>query len=237
MDDLQYCGKELALFAEVRNWKRYWSGTLRRFLAGDVLEAGAGTGSNTEFLSQGSSGRWVCLEPDASLLAQLAETLKATGTRVYETCRGTMASIEASWRFDTILYIDVLEHIEDDAAELRRASAHLRAGGRLVVLSPAHQWLYSPFDASIGHFRRYSKGMLRAISPPGMEIDAMLHLDSAGLLASAANRVLLRQAMPTVAQLRLWDRRIIPVSRILDRLTGHLIGKTVIAVWKKPLVA
>src|SRR5215471_16663329 len=53
-------------------------------------------------------------------------------------------------------------------------------------------------------------------------------------LASAANRLLLRQSMPTERQLQLWDRRIIPVSRVFDALLRRSMGKSIVGVWRKP---
>ena len=67
--------------------------------------------------------------------------------------------------FDTVLYIDVLEHISDDGSEVARASQLLRPGGYVVALSPAHQMLFTPFDAAIGHYRRYSKQIDRGADP------------------------------------------------------------------------
>ena len=69
---------------------------------------------------------------------------------------------------------------------------------------------------------------------PGELTEAGLwYLDSAGLLASAANRLLLRQSMPTAEQIRFWDRRLVPLSRLLDPLFRHSLGKTVMGVWRK----
>jgi SAM-dependent methyltransferase len=195
---------------------------------------GAGTGSNTEFLSTGSAGRWVCLEPDPRLLDQLRQKLEAEARRNYETVCGTLRAIDSAWQFDTIIYVDVLEHIEDDRGELRLAAAHLRPGGRVIVLSPAHQWLFTPFDAAIGHFRRYNRDMLRSISPPELRVEKLMYLDSVGMLASAANRLLLRQSMPTEAQLQFWDSRIIPVSRVFDVILRNSLGKSIVGVWRKP---
>lgn len=234
MSEREYCGEELHLFAAVHNWKRYWSRAIREYVSGDVLEVGAGTGSNTEFLNSGSAGRWVCLEPDPRLLAQLRQRLKATARRNCETICGTVRTIDSAWQFDTIIYIDVLEHIEDDRGELKLAAAHLRPGGRAIVLSPSHQWLFTPFDAAIGHLRRYNRSMLRSISPPELRVERLMYLDSVGMLASAANRLLLRQSMPTEAQLQFWDGRIIPVSRVFDVLLRHSLGKSIVGVWRKP---
>ena len=234
MNEFKYVGTELDLFAAVRNWKSYWSEEIRPFLAGDVLEVGAGIGSNTRFLDFGGAGRWVCLEPDAGLTALLSKNIKEIKSeRIYEFVSGTLQDFESTSKFDSILYIDVLEHIADDRAELATAASRLRAGGRIIVLSPAHPWLFTPFDAAIGHFRRYNRPSLRGVSPPGLRLERMIYLDSAGLLLSGANLLLLRQSMPTKAQLRIWDEWVIPVSRILDRCLFHQVGKSIVGIWRR----
>jgi SAM-dependent methyltransferase len=234
MNEFKYPGAELELFAAARNWKSYWSQQIRPFLSGDILEVGAGIGSNTLILDPGGTGRWVCLEPDPDLFASLIKTLeKAPNCRLYEPVCGTLRSLNEQ-QFDTIVYVDVLEHIDEDHEELERATMHLRSKGRLVVLSPAHQCLFTPFDASIGHFRRYNRSMLRRISPSCLTFVRLRYLDSFGLIASAANLLFLRQSMPTKTQLALWDRWIVPVSRVLDPCFRYNIGKSIIAVWSKP---
>jgi len=232
--DFTYVGSELELFAAARNWKSYWSRQIRPFITGDVIEVGAGIGSNTPFLDPGGNERWVCLEPDPLLVAQLTENLKqTTARRRYETVCGTLETLDASQRFHTIIYIDVLEHIENDREELNIAAAYLQPGGRIIVLAPAHQWLFNPFDAAIGHFRRYDRSMLRSISPACLRLERLIYLDSAGLTASAANLYLLRQSMPTKVQLQFWDQWIVPVSRVLDKLLLHSVGKSIVAVWRR----
>jgi SAM-dependent methyltransferase len=234
MTDLAYVGSELDLFAEVHNWKAYWSRHVQPYVLGDVLEVGAGIGSNTPLLDAGTASRWVCLEPDSRLVARMVTKLSASpALRSYECVCGTLQSLDSSQTFDTIVYIDVLEHIEDDRGEMEAASRHLRPGGRIIVLSPAHQWLFTPFDKAIGHFRRYNKAMLRAVSPPGLRRERLFYLDSLGLFLSLANRMLLRQSMPTKSQLQVWDKGVIPFSRVLDRCIFHLAGKTIIGVWQR----
>jgi 2-polyprenyl-3-methyl-5-hydroxy-6-metoxy-1,4-benzoquinol methylase len=234
MNEFKYAGSELELFAATRNWKSYWSQQIRPFLSGDILEVGAGIGSNTLVLDPGGAGRWLCLEPDPDLFACLVKTLeKARGGRVYESVCGTLRSLKDQ-QFDAIIYVDVLEHIEDDRDELNRAASHLRSRGHLIVLSPAHQCLFTPFDAAIGHFRRYNRAMLRRISPHCLSLVRLRYLDSVGLIASTANLVLLRQSMPTQAQLRFWDWWIVPLSRALDRCFRYSVGKSIVAVWCKP---
>lgn len=229
-----YPGAELDLFAEAVHWKQYLRDQIAPFLGTDVLEVGAGFGGTTRYLNDGASRKWLAVEPDAVLAAQLQEAVDANDVPPnVEVLTGTLDRIEPGERFDAVLYIDVLEHIEDDRDEVARAVARLKAGGRLVVLSPAHPWLFTPFDAAIGHYRRYTATTLSACSPPGVRIIRVRYLDSAGLLASLANRLFLHQAIPTRGQVQFWDRVLVPISRRFDQLFGYRLGKSVLAVWEK----
>jgi SAM-dependent methyltransferase len=229
-----YVGTELELFRHAVHWKRYLARQLAPFVGGGVLEVGAGLGGTTGMLSHERVQAWTCLEPDPGMAAELKERI-ASGDlpRHCQAVHGVLGDLPPDRRFDTILYIDVLEHIADDRGELLRARDRLAPGGRLVVLSPAHQWLYSPFDAAIGHHRRYSKATLRSAVPPDLARVALRYLDSAGVLASAANRFFTRQSMPTPDQLRVWDSLLVPVSTVLDALTFHLLGKSILGVWRR----
>jgi SAM-dependent methyltransferase len=234
MGEFKYVGSELDLFANVVNWKSYWSRQIRPFLTGDVLEVGAGIGSNTQFLDPEGPGQLTCLEPDPQLVAQLDRKLRETKSgRAYKVICGTMQSLNDQ-TYDTIVYVDVLEHIENDREELNKAASLLRSGGRLIILSPAHQRLFSPFDAAIGHFRRYDRRMLQTITPASLQLERMRYLDCVGVFTSTANLLFLRQSMPTRSQLRFWDSWIVPISRVLDRFFFYSIGKSIIAIWQKP---
>jgi SAM-dependent methyltransferase len=228
-----YVGNELELFAEAGNWKRYFASKIRPHLGADVAEVGAGIGGTTALLSQGHQGHWLCLEPDRDLLARIEDAVARGELPGVDARAATLAELPADRLFDTILYIDVLEHIDDDRGEAARASAHLRPGGKLVILSPAHQWLYSPFDRAIGHFRRYTKASLAAAVPEDLARVELLYLDMVGLLASAGNRFITSSAAPSRAQIKLWDGVMVPLSRLLDRVVGHTLGKSVMGVWAK----
>ena len=229
MASIPYPGLELRLFARAHNWKSYWSGRIAPYVRGAVLEVGAGIGANTRLLSGLDFARWTCLEPDAALARQI--DLPPGGR--HEVTLGIMSDLPPGQRFDSILYIDVLEHIEDDAAEMARAAERLRPGGTLIVLSPAHPFLFTPFDEAIGHYRRYTRTTLRQSAPVGLREITVTYLDSVGMLASLGNRLLLGQSMPTERQIGVWDRWMVPPSRITDRLTGGYVGKSVLGVWRR----
>jgi SAM-dependent methyltransferase len=235
MTDYTYVGAELELFARAVRWKEYLYRQISPFLGADVLEVGAGIGGTTKVLCRREHARWLCLEPDGGLAEQLRRSLDAG--ELPACCQAVVGTLEAVAQlppFDTLLYVDVLEHIEDDRGELERAAPCLKPGGYLVVLAPAHQFLYTPFDRAIGHFRRYSRGSLSALDPRGLELARLRYLDSAGLLASFGNRLLLKQALPTPRQIAFWDNWLVRFSRSLDPLTAFRVGKSVLAAWKKP---
>jgi hypothetical protein len=181
-----------------------------------VLEVGAGIGANTKTLADLPRRRWVCLEPDPALTSQIE--LPGGG---YEVIVGITSDLDSCRKFDIILYLDVIEHIEDDRAQFARAAALLAPGGSLVVLAPAHQYLSTPFDRDIGHFRRYSRASLHAAAPEGLREQRLVYLDSCGALASLGNRLLLRSWLPTERQILTWDRFLVRCSRWLDPILRH----------------
>jgi hypothetical protein len=232
MADFRYQGDELALFAHAHNWKEYWRRHLAPFVRGDVLEVGAGIGSNTSQLRSLSTGRWLCLEPDERLLSELWGRVATSLSSSIEVACGTVISLPKERLFDTALYIDVLEHIPDDVAEIVAVAKHIKSNGHIIVLSPAHQLLYSPFDRAIGHQRRYNRTSLLRCTPPTAKPILVSYLDSAGYLLSLANRMVLRQSSPTLHQIWFWDKYILPVSRFIDPLLGFRCGKSILGVWQ-----
>lgn len=235
MSRFAYVGSELQVFSQAVRWKKYYRTLIDHFIGCEVLEVGAGVGATAESLCKGRvCERWVCLEPDTSLSSTI-DNLIAVG-RLPSFCAvevGTVENISEHDRFDTVLYIDVLEHIEEDAREILGAAHRLKRGGHLIVLSPAHQALYSSFDASIGHFRRYNKRSLEAAIPRDLHRRKLIYVDAVGALASIGNRLILKSGTPTQSQIAFWDSVMIPLSRVIDPLLQFRVGKTIIGVWQK----
>jgi len=230
-----YQGTELALFAKATQWKRYWSARIQPHIKGRVLDVGAGVGSNFDYLQHSEVTEWCFLEPDEKLLKQIKLRRQQTLTAAVH--NGTVSTLPAHKMFDTIIYIDVLEHIRDDHLELVQAARHLETNGKLLILSPAHPALFSNFDLSVGHLRRYTIKTLSKIAPKNLGPIDLRYLDSAGWLASLANRCLLKQSVPDIRQILFWDRVMVPISRVLDPLCGYRIGKSILGIWKKSMSA
>lgn len=230
----KYIGTELEAFSFATNWKSYFASQILPLLKGEVLEVGAGLGTTTEVLYCGKIKSWVCLEPDREM-AELLE--RKIAERELPLCckarKGTLRDLGEKEKFDSILYIDVLEHIEKDAEEAHRAFDHLLPGGRLIILSPAFQFLFTPFDEAIGHFRRYTKKTLSQALPPSAKLLKLRYMDSLGMIALFINRFFMRTGVPSPGQVKLWDLAMVPFSRIFDPLLDFSLGKSILGIWEK----
>ena len=229
---MQYTGNELDLFAKARNWKRYWSRLIRPYVRGDVLEVGAGLGANIPYLLHDEVRSLTAMEPDPALYERL-ETARRTLQDARVATRRAALADSCAGPFDTICYVDVLEHIEDDCAELALASSRLEPGGHIVLLAPAHPFLYSSFDGAIRHYRRYTRAGVKRLSPPGCSLRLLRMADSMGFFAALANARWLRQPLPTARQIAVWDHILVRASTVLDPLLGYRLGKSLLAVWRK----
>src|SRR5271165_6810476 len=118
----RYAGSELEIFEKAHHWKAYLRRSMEPYLAGSVLEVGAGLGANTRQFAGLNFDRWTCLEPDAALLHQIQPGPPPLDR--HQVVSGDIEALDPALRFDAILYIDVLEHIADDSGELHRASTH-----------------------------------------------------------------------------------------------------------------
>jgi SAM-dependent methyltransferase len=207
------------------------------YLQGRILEVGAGLGTITRnLLDRYPQVTVVCLEPAENLFDDLASYAALTPRVVAR--RQTLADYEVppEERFDAAIYLNVLEHIADDAAELRLAMAALRPGGVILVFGPALEWLYSELDYKAGHYRRYSVRRLRRLAEAaGLEVVSARYFDVLGVLPYLVVYRLLRQDDITGSTMWAYDRVAVPLSRLIQRmLPDPPLGKNVILVARKP---
>lgn len=231
-DEFTYQGDELDLFSHAKRWKSYVAGKIRSYVGGNVLEVGAGPGNFTSYLLNKRASSWTFVEPDPDFASALSRSSGGYSLPV-EVIQGTMSNVSGSRSFDSIIYLDVLEHIEDDRSEVQKMIDHLNPGGFIIVLCPAFNFLYSPFDKAIGHYRRYNRKNLLKLFPASVKTIRAGYLDSTGFLASAANRLLLRQSYPGLGQVKFWDRLMVPMSGFTDKLFSRFFGRSILVVVQK----
>ena len=231
---MKYPGNELELFSKATNWKEYWSSIVRTYVGGRVLDVGAGIGANMKYLHSSAVNEWFFIEPDPDLVDKLKRNKDVLDSGAsYKIINGTLSSLKNHGSVNTILYADVLEHIEDDRSEMLSAANQLEIGGHLIIVAPSHNFLFSDFDKSVGHYRRYTKKDLLKIAPNNLELVKSFYLDSLGVSLSLANKVILKSSTPTYAQISFWDKLIVPVSRWVDRMLMFTVGKSVVVVFRR----
>lgn len=155
--------QSLEVLSTVYHYNHWIFNSVRDFIGPSVLEVGAGTGNITQFLL--NCDDLVCLEPFAPyreyLSARCAKHLNVhvLPDRIEECPNGQVPRKT----FDTIVCLNVLEHIEDDVNVLRIFRELLKDGGQVVVLVPAMPMIYGEMDRAMGHYRRYTRRSLRRV--------------------------------------------------------------------------
>ena len=134
---------------------------------------------------------------------------------------------------DSVLSVNVLEHVEDDVTELEMMRHVLRSGGHLCLWVPALPGLYSRFDRSLGHFRRYrKKDVERRLEAAGFRVVKVAYRDLIGMVAWFLACRLLGQAL-TPGKVRLYDRLVMPVTEMFRHRIDPPLGKNVVAIARK----
>jgi hypothetical protein len=137
---------------------------------------------------------------------------------------------------DSVVFLNVLEHIEDDRAVLRNLFETVPAGCRIVVLVPYNMKLYSEFDKALGHFRRYSKGELEEkMRDAGLEVEKQFYFNKVGVWAWYVANTLGGQKALKPWQLRIYGI-LTPLFRILDDILP-MSGLSTVVIGRKPAVA
>jgi SAM-dependent methyltransferase len=191
----------------MRHFNEHMFRTIRPFLGTSIVEAGSGHGNITDYLL--SCGEVTATDVESTALERLHAAY--TGYDNIRILRWDMteplALPEDAPLPDTVVCLNVLEHIEDHHTALVNARRLLEpTGGRLVLLVPAHAALYSPLDEQVGHFRRYSRQSLEDVmTGAGFEVEHVQWFNLLGFFGWWLNgRVLERERLPT-AQLGLFE--------------------------------
>jgi FkbM family methyltransferase len=200
--------------AAARNYNAWLLARSEPYLGRRVLDAGAGLGTFTDVVADGREV--VALEPDPDYAMRLRERFAdRPNVTVVE---AAASSADVGEAFDSVLCLNVLEHIADDDGALASFAAMLRPGGRLLLVVPAHPVLYGTIDRALEHARRYRRGELRAkLGTAGLAVDSVQYVNPVGALGWLVwGRILRRDRVPA-APLYAYDR-IAPLLRALDRV-------------------
>jgi SAM-dependent methyltransferase len=208
-----------------------YSGWIQELIAphinGRILEVGAGRGTYSTFFAD--RGHLTALEPSAAHCEVLRERLHDYPSAVV--INAQLDGTAAPGSYDTVVCLNVLEHIADDHRALNDIYEALAPGGKIILWVPAFEALYSSFDRQIGHFRRYRRNELQAlIHNVGFQQVAARYTNLPGFFAWWMVVKMLR-IKPTAGRLSaIYDRWFIPVIRRVERFARPPLGQSLLVV-------
>ena len=205
---------------------------IEKDLGHNVLEVGAGLGLITKNLLQRKKSV-TALEPDTHLFNQLNTSIMNENLNKFnETLETWSTELNLVKPFDSIIYINVLEHIQNDITELSRAASHCQAGAKIIILVPSGPALYGTMDWMSGHFRRYRKKELEAVArTAGLTVLSCEYFDAVGKVAYWFMYRVLRKTKLGSSSVGIYDKVIVPLStKVPLSMMRKLGGKNLILV-------
>ncbi len=230
--EFSYFGKDLEAMAFAANYHEWIMEEFKPYLGQSVAEVGAGTGDFSICILK-HIRNLVAFEPSDNIFP-LLKTRFENDTRV-ETIHGTFTDEHPAFQgyFDSIFYINVLEHIENDEAELSHVYRTLRHGGHALIFVPALSFLYGELDKKLGHYRRYhKKDLIRIATRTEFTIRKIKYFDIAGILPWLIFFVILRRSM-NAGKMSLYDRWIVPLMKRIEQRITPPVGKNLLLVLQK----
>ena len=220
---------ELKFFDEAKNWRKYQFNIISKYIQRNVLEVGPGTGNNLKYYKNKAS-TITLLEINKKLARSLKK--KFYKNKKIKILNSSIHSIKK--KFDTIMYMDVLEHIKADKKEIKKAINLLSPGGYLIIFVPAFQILYSNFDRDIGHERRYRKFFFFNLAKKyKIKLIELKYFDSIGFIFAIINRLVGTNNQNNVGLgVKIWNNFIF-LSKFFDFILKNMFGKSLLCILKK----
>ena len=225
---------DLEIMAGAKNYRQWMYRRLFPHIGQRVLEIGAGIGNFTRLLLErefvvATDNYEPCVE---YLNKHLGNRLKAPAM-VFDAAENVGSELK-QYRFDTIVCLNVLEHIEDDLTALSRMHELLAPGGRLVLLVPAFQFLHGTVDQALGHYRRYTrKDLLPVMKRAGFVVERSFYMNVIGMAGWFWNNRIIKRVEESKNQVWIFDRFIAPLAEISERILPPPVGLSLIAIGRK----
>jgi len=218
------------------NYNKWMFDSIRPYVGNKVLDIGAGLGNFLPFLL--NREKIVAIDVLDIFIDELRKSYAAyDNLHIFNCDVQNDKAIEIAHRYgiDTVICNNVLEHIDDDLKALTNINAMLRKKGCLILVLPAFKFLYSRWDESVGHFRRYSyRDIAQKLAQANFSIESKFYMNSVGFFAWFINGRVLRNT-PTKSPLVRWqalffDRYIVNPLRSLESLFHPPFGQSLIII-------
>jgi 2-polyprenyl-3-methyl-5-hydroxy-6-metoxy-1,4-benzoquinol methylase len=231
----RYAADDLETMREARRYSAHLFDLFRRHVGQRVLEVGSGIGTMSRPLAEVAE-LVVGLEPNTNCVSRLRDAMRGQPKFVLRTCHLEECDRTelTSHRFDTVVCVNVLEHIEDDRAALRTFKDVIVPKGRVLILVPAVQAAYGPLDAELGHHRRYSKPTLaKVFADAGLDLLTLRYTNPIGLLGWMYNAHISKSTAHSLTQVKVFETLVAPWALPLERMISPPIGLSLVAVGQR----
>jgi glycosyltransferase involved in cell wall biosynthesis len=217
-----------------RRFNRWLYRNIRPYVGQRVLEAGCGIGNLTNELLNRQRLVAVDLEPVyVEMIERRFSHLENFRALRLDLANDKECAQLAAEDIDTVICLNVLEHIAADGVVLQRFHEMLQPGGHAIILVPQHPWLYTSLDQALGHARRYLVTELRdKLTRAGFEIVHEQGFNKLGTIGWFLSGKVLRRTHLSPRQMRIFDW-LTPLARLVERLPG-LPALSAIAIGRKP---
>ncbi len=225
---MSYLNHVLKYFDLAKNYRSYQLDLIKDHIGHKILEIGPGNGEIIENFKV--NNKITLIDNDKEMCKVLNK--KFGNEKNIKILNSDIKSVDE--KFDSILYMDVIEHIENDIEELNLACKHLLESGKLIIIVPAFNFLFSDFDKDVGHYRRYNKKNFNSyVKNKNLKIISLKYFDSIGFLILSLSKLLnFKGRKNAVIGIKIWNL-LMPFSKLIDKLFFHQFGKSLICVIQK----
>jgi len=231
MADFEYTGSELDAMSIAKNYNYWILDCFHPHISDNVIEVGAGQGTMSLLIAK-QCENLVAIEPDKNNCQIICDKVKDfKHVKVFHGFLSNLPKEEEA--ADNIIYINVLEHIEDEVAELTIAKQLLSANnGHLLIFVPALQTLYGAIDHQVGHYRRYSKKYLVDLleNKLDMKIIKIKYFDIVGVIPWYILSCVLKLTGQNPTTVKIYDKLIVPIMSKLEKYLPLPVGKNIYAI-------
>jgi 2-polyprenyl-3-methyl-5-hydroxy-6-metoxy-1,4-benzoquinol methylase len=229
--------KTLERISAAHRFNDWMFNTVKPYCKGHILEVGCGIGNISRLLIK--NGFQTSLSDYSDQYFDILRN-RFTGNSVEGIYKIDLAEqdFESVYpelldKFDSIIAMNVVEHISNDHLAIRNCRKMLKQNGHLIILVPAYSFLFNAFDKELVHFRRYNKTTLtKLFQDENLEIIHKQYFNAAGIAGWYINGSLLKKKLIPEDQMQLFDK-LVPAFKITDKLIGNRFGLSVIHVGKK----
>jgi len=227
--------KDLAQMARASNYLQWQFDLIKPYVTGDTLEIGGGIGNFTTRLAS-VANQLVSIEPNAYCYRQLDKSVVGINNiKIFKCVAEELDShLGPARKFDTVVCMNVLEHIADDRSATASFARYLKPGGRLILQIPALSFLFGEIDRRLGHYRRYNKDSAAALfTNCGLRPVKLRYFNFAGVWAWLWNAHVTKAISQSDLQIRIFDKGIVPWLATVEHLLPPPVGQCLLAIGEK----